>query len=113
WPLCYEAEAYVLAQIAAFLQRNDFSRTLAERMVRETGTLLLDWVDHLTVSSSQLPAVAKIGYQEEAWAEPSRNQTVFWHPEALLPRIVLDASLPVSDFPPRMALRVDSIADFM
>src|SRR5439155_18717053 len=39
WPLCYEAENHILAKIEAFLERNQFARSLADRMLRETGTL--------------------------------------------------------------------------
>lgn len=113
WPLCYEAEAYVLRQLDAFAERIGFARELRERMAGETGTLLIDWVDHLTVAKSELPTLTKLGYCEEPFAEPSANQTVFWHPEAMLPRIVVDATVASPEFPPCLALRVDSIADFM
>src|SRR5258705_7789611 len=85
WPLCYEAEEYILKQLEAFTQRNKFARELSERMVSETGTLLLDWVDHMAVSKDQLPNVNKLGYREEPLAEASRTQAVLWHPEAMLP----------------------------
>jgi hypothetical protein len=32
-------------------------------MIRETGTLFLDWVDHLMVSKSQTDALQKFGYR--------------------------------------------------
>src|SRR5438552_594722 len=90
WPLCYEAEDFVLKQLEAFTQRNHFARDLAERMVRETGTLLLDWVDHIAVSKDMLPTLTKLGYCEDPLAESFRTHTVFWHPEAMLPRVVID-----------------------
>ena len=51
WPLCYEAENLLLDRIGAFLAENSFARILSERMRDETGTLFLDWVDHLVVSA--------------------------------------------------------------
>ncbi|HEX4638917.1 MAG TPA: hypothetical protein VH170_05465, partial [Chthoniobacterales bacterium] len=50
WPLCYEAENLLLERIDAFLAQNSFAQILSERMRDETGTLFLDWVDHLVVS---------------------------------------------------------------
>jgi hypothetical protein len=113
WPLCYEAEENVLRLIDAFVERNGFARELRERMARETGTLLIDWIDHLAVAKTELSKIQKLGYCEEPFTEPAANQTVFWHPEAMLPRIVVDASLAAAECPARMALKVDSIADFM
>src|SRR5437016_14648427 len=53
WPLCYEAENFVLDRIHAFLERNSFARMLAKRMRNETGTLILDWTDHLLLPASR------------------------------------------------------------
>jgi len=50
WPLCYEAEDFVLERIRAFFARNVFAAKLSERMRSETGTLLVDWVDYLVLA---------------------------------------------------------------
>ena len=65
WPLCYEAEKFILAQLQAFVDRNSFARHLAERMRAETGTLLLDWVDYLVLSSQNKELLREVGYSEE------------------------------------------------
>src|SRR5262245_4092647 len=49
WPLCHDAENFILNGLEAFTKRNSFARRLEERMRSETGTLLLDWVDHVVV----------------------------------------------------------------
>ncbi len=52
WPLCYEAENFILSRIDAFMERNSFARTLSSRMRDETGTLILDWTDYLLLPAS-------------------------------------------------------------
>jgi len=47
WPLCYDAENFILSRIDAFTQQNSFARELSARMRDETGTLILDWTDYL------------------------------------------------------------------
>ena len=98
WPVCYEAEAWVLEQLEAICERDEFVRTLRQRMRDETGTLLLDWVDHLVVSPDHQSKVQVLGYVPDTEDR--------WHPEAMLPRLILDRAQPV------LAIRVDSISDF-
>ena len=50
WPVCYEAENWVLEQLDAVCERDEFARALRQRMRDETGTLLIDWVDDLNVA---------------------------------------------------------------
>jgi hypothetical protein len=115
WPLCYEAEDFVLDQIQAFLARNSFAAKLAERMRSETGTLLVDWVDHLIVSTGVEPALRMAGFVEDPVSEtpPDASQEVFWHPEAMLPRVILDRTTTASATPSALAIHVDSLSDFM
>jgi len=98
WPVCYEAENWVLAQLDAVRERDEFARTLSQRMPNETGTLLLDWVDHLIVSPEHESRLRELGFTEDDFS--------FWHPEAMLPRVLLHEDHTVIN------IRVDSIADF-
>ena len=128
WPLCYDAENHILGHIESFLQRNQFARSLSDRMLPETGTLFLDWVDHLVLGidgplspreragvrgKSAPNPLSALGYRKETSAEAPSGQTVLWHPEAMLPRVLLDRKARATEFPTAIALRVDSIADFM
>lgn len=111
WPVCYEAEELVSRRIDAFLQRNRFAHQLARRMRDETGTAILDWTDFLTMSTSDEPALRLAGFAEDPLGEADNGQVAWHHPDALLPRVHL--------VPPRqgsrdlLALRVESVADFM
>jgi hypothetical protein len=113
WPLCYEAEDYVLAQLDAFLQRNPSAAELAERMRTETGTLLLDWVDHLVLSPAEQDTLRKLGYREETTLPTAPGFFCWGHPEAMLPRVLIQADLPAGSAPRLVAIRCDSVADFL
>lgn len=95
WPVCYEAENWVLEQLDGFCRRSEFLRTLSRRMSDETGTLLLDWVDHLVVSPEHEATAREMGYLDGR------------HAEAMLPPVLFD---PNQSY---LAIRVDSIADFV
>ena len=125
WPLCYEAEKAILAQLEAFLARNYFARQLAERMRRETGTLLLDWVDYVVLPGHRENELRDVGYRDDPLGDPPSNQKALWHPEAMLPRVIVERSAagnnPVrlapspatNESPLVVAIRTESISDFM
>src|SRR3989442_12846226 len=74
WPLCYDAENYILGKIESFLQHNRFARSLADRMLHETGTLFLDWIDHMVLGIQDSPSPssgqrARVRRQDKADSE--------------------------------------------
>src|SRR5262249_31941825 len=89
WPLCYEAENLLFERIYAFLGQNSFARILSERMRDETGTLFLDWVDHLVVSPNDEAAFREAGFTDDPLGENNDGLKALWHPEAMLPRVLL------------------------
>jgi hypothetical protein len=112
WPLCYEAEEFILAQLTDFSGRNSFALELERRMRDETGTLLIDWVDHLLLPPGTEARLRELGFTEDPLAESPAQQTVLWHPEAMLPRALIP-SRQNSNTETVLALRVESISDFM
>jgi len=110
WPLCYEAENLLLDRIGAFLAQNSFARILSERMRDETGTLFLDWVDHLVASAADEAAFREVGFTEDPLGENNSGLTALWHPEAMLPRVLLAKS--ESSHPSALAIRPEFVADF-
>jgi hypothetical protein len=114
WPLCYDAEQLFLDRIKAFLSHNSFAAILADRMRNETGTLLIDWIDHLILSVQDEPALRKVGFAEDLLSGPSiKGQKYFWHPEAMLPRVIIDQNVNTNESPATLAIHVDSISDFI
>lgn len=112
WPLAYDAEQLLGGLIAAFLERNTFARRLAERMRDETGTDFYEWVDHLVVGPEQVDALRGVGLVEENVAAPT-GSTVWHHPRAMLPRVIVRADGGLSGRPAEVALRPESLVDFL
>ncbi len=110
WPLCYEAENFVLSRIDAFIGRNDFARSLASRMRDETGTLILDWTDYLLLPASDEAEVRATGYTEDPLAEAPEGQKQLWHPEAMLPRVLIAPTN--AKYPLALGIRAEDLAQF-
>jgi len=127
WPLCYEGENFILDRIDVFLQRNCFARQLAKRMRDETGTLIVDWTDHLILPATDEEALRGVGFVDDPLGEtveaavPSGKRardgaaetaatTALWHPEAILPRVLIAASN--AKYPLALAIRPEFVADF-
>jgi len=113
WPLCHKAEKLVQDHIGAFLRRNSRANFLAQCLRQETGTRLNDWIDHLVITSAIEPTFRARGFKDDLQANARSNFKPLHHPDAALPRILIDHSLPDSGFPVGLALLVDSITDFM
>ena len=111
WPLAYEAEKLLRERIGSFLERNTFARRLAERMRDETGTDFFEWTDHLVLSPNEEKALRETGFVADPPAETPNGETVYEHPEATLPRVMLRRGQKQS--PSALALRPEFAADFM
>lgn len=130
WPLCYDAENFVLSRLDAFLERNTFARTLAARMRDETGTLILDWTDYLLLPASDEAQLRAAGYTEDPFgdspvvsallsgngggnaAETTAATTKqLWHPEAMLPRVFIAPTN--AKYPIALGIRPDLVAEFV
>jgi hypothetical protein len=112
WPLCHDAETLLLARIDAFLGRNTFAKRLSDRMLTGTATLLLDWTDHLALPDADESSLRAAGFVLDPLGDTAGNDRVFWHPEALLPRVMVPRSK-ADQFPSTLAIRVESVTDFM
>jgi len=112
WPLCYDAEYLLAGYIDAFLSRHAFARRLAERMRDETGTLFFEWVDHLSLGADQVPALRAAGLVEETVEAPA-GITVFHHPQAMMPRVVITPDAERGNVPSQLAIRPEVLADFI
>jgi hypothetical protein len=110
WPLCYEAENFILQRIDAFLGRNSFALRLASRMRDEAGTLILDWTDHLLLPASDEKAVREVGFIDDPSGENRGGHVALWHPEAMLPRVLVAASN--AKYPLALAIRAELVSEF-
>ncbi len=110
WPLCYDAENFLLEKIDAFTQQNAAAANMARRMRDETGTLLLDWTDYLVLPASDEAALRATGYTEDPLADAPEGQRQLWHPEAMLPRVLIAQTN--AKFPLGLGIRVEDLAIF-
>jgi hypothetical protein len=90
-----------------------FLDNLRSRMLDETGTRLVDWIDHLQLptSSSIERQLVDAGFQSCSDISPpvsSTSQGRWHHPGGLFPEIVIADSVESG-----IALKVESVADFL
>ena len=111
WPLANEAEQFLRERIALFLKRNTFARQLADRMRDESGTDLFEWTDHLVLAPGEENRLREVGFVPDPQAETPNGEIVYEHLRATMPRVMLRRGNKAS--PSRVALRPESVADFM
>ncbi len=110
WPLAYDAEALLRRFVLAYLDRCPFAHRLAIDMRDRTGTDFFEWVDHFSVGSEQIDELLTVGLVPERVEAPSGTE-VYYHPSAMMPRVLVR---PVgSGLPATLAIRVESIVDFV
>ena len=112
WPLCHDAERLIGEHVEAFLLQNSFARRLAERMRDETGNDFFEWVDHLVLDSEQGAALRAAGFVEEV-VEALSGMIVLWHPQAMMPRVLLQKGVGKKSAPAVLAIRPEVVADFL
>ncbi|MGI9115484.1 MAG: hypothetical protein ACR2FX_10730 [Chthoniobacterales bacterium] len=110
WPLCYEAENFIIERIDAFTQQNGFARELSTRMRDETGTLILDWTDYLLLPASDEKALRDLGYSDDPMADAPDAQKQLWHPQAMLPRVLIAPTN--AKYPLALGIRAEDLAIF-
>ncbi len=105
WTPLPEATQWIAEVLELCSGRCSAIRDFADRLMEATGTRLLDWVDHLALpAEDRLEArLTSLGF------EPRNGGPSTWeHPGGVLPPIMLnDAGVR------RVAVRVESVADFM
>jgi len=106
WQPQPRAQQVVQDLLAQFLSRSPQTAQLGERMRNETGTRLADWIDHFAFPhSSDLEQQLKYaGFTETSLPGAKR---CFIQDQGIFPVIILTDGGPL-----RMALKVESVADF-
>ncbi|HEY1785508.1 MAG TPA: hypothetical protein VGG30_08165 [Pirellulales bacterium] len=106
WTPQPEAAQFVDQLVASFCAACPPAARLAQRMLDETGTRLIDWIDHLGLAES----AANERKLRELGFEPGvlDGHRVWQHPLALFPTIHFYRQAEAG-----MGLRVESVADFL
>jgi hypothetical protein len=108
WQRHAGAEQLCLKLLDGFRENVTLAR-FEEQLISQTSGRLLDWIDHLLVhDSAQLrDELAALGFVNQR----DLGHQVYYHPAALLPRILLTGNSSGPDA--GVALRVECIADFL
>jgi hypothetical protein len=112
WPLAYEAENLLRQFIFAFLEPNQFARRLAGEMEVRTGTDFYEWVDHFVLDSEHAEELRAAGLVRETVEAPAGTE-VYYHPRAMMPRVLLRKAGSRRGVPSSLALRAESLGNFV
>jgi hypothetical protein len=78
----------------------------------ETGTDFYEWIDHLVLSSECASELDAVGLVVDKVHAPF-STVVLHHPTAMMPRVVLRLGSDAAHVPPVVALRAESVTDFL
>jgi hypothetical protein len=109
WQRHAEAEQWLLKLLDDFYGRNAGLQCLAEKFLQQASCRLYDWVDHLLLSDSATMRrqLSEFGFD----LLPDIEQTVYSHPGALLPDVVLDGNC--NGVEAGVILRVEFLGEFL
>jgi hypothetical protein len=105
WQCQPTAAAVVDGLVARFLERSQAGRQFAERLLRDTGTRLVDWLDFIApgedgVDRDELIATGFVVQELE-------GATVAEHAGGMFPTVLLDRTKP------QVGIKVESVSDFL
>ena len=112
WPLAFPAEELLRKWIHAFLQHHSGASRLSDRLLQESGTDLFEWVDHLSIGDAELFQLREVGFFPEEVKTPTGTE-VWFHPQAMLPRVLVMPGASRNGVPMRLAIRTESLIDFI
>jgi hypothetical protein len=112
WPLAYEAETLLRRFIHSFLDHNEVATRLARDLRQRTGTDFFEWVDHFSLDTEHAEELQAVGLTREAVEAPSGTE-VYYHPRAMMPRILLKRGGSSGEIPASLAIRTESLADLI
>ena len=112
WPLAYEAEELLRRFIRSFLEHNEVASRLARDLRQRTGTDFYEWVDHFSLDTEHAEELQAVGLIRETVEAPTGTE-VYYHPRAMMPRILLKRGGSSGQIPSSLAIRTESLADLI
>jgi len=112
WPLAFPAEDLLRKWINSFLQHHSWASQLSSCLHQDTGTDLFEWVDHFTISDGEVFELREVGFFSEKVKAPTGVE-VWFHPQAMLPRVAVMPDGNRNGVPTRLAIRAESLVDFI
>ena len=103
WKPLPNVAKFVGEQIDLALRSSPWLTQFRERLLRESGTRLVDWLDHIAVDSDE--GLAELGFVEDA------DANVWEHPHGIFPAITVAQRY--TDVVPELGIKVDSVDHFL
>lgn len=109
WERHPKVEFFFLHYLDEYSMKNSLLAELARKLLQQTSSGILDWVDHLLLRDSKevRRQLDDLGFKRK----PDSESHAFFHPGVSLPAVVLIERVS-SGGEPGVALRVESIEDF-
>jgi hypothetical protein len=101
------AQTLIKELVADFLERCPRAKELADRMLHETATRFIDWIDHIQAPRTLelRERLLEVGFRHNPDPGASDRYT---HPGAMFPQVIL-----VEGPMTRVGIKVDFVADFL
>lgn len=114
WKRYPEAEQFLRDRIVAFLRLNSQTSFLAYSIREKTSSPFFHWLDHLVLPDSKetLATLKELGFSKDPLAETSPGRTVYYHPGAVFPRVILEEGADPKKPILEAALKTESVVDF-
>ncbi|MCC7085527.1 MAG: hypothetical protein IT427_11020 [Pirellulales bacterium] len=105
------AAAFVDRLLAGYVERHPRLRELGNEMLAQTGTRLVDWLDHLVIPSDDSLAVETlhVGYE----VADDLETTVFRHVEGMFPPLVVSDRRLHGELTAGVAIKVERLDQFL
>ncbi|MDE1825119.1 MAG: hypothetical protein KGH61_02930 [Candidatus Micrarchaeota archaeon] len=109
WELHPNLERFVLSEVNRFLNSNSFAKELSEKMLVQTSTKFIDWIDHISLPESavDLDKLRELGLREWKCDAKPDNSLVLKHPRSYLFPILIADSKYIE-----ISIKPESIDDF-
>ena len=110
WERHVDLDNFIKERVEIFLSNNKFARGLSDKMLNETSTRFVDWIDHLAVPESEIgeSKLAELGLVELGNIERPEGFRVFKHPRSYLFPILLNSGKDTV-----VGLKPESIDEFL
>ena len=90
WRRHPEAEAFLIARLDRFVAEMPPLQVFAGQLYQQASGRLIDWLDHVVLADGEAVRgeLAELGFEAEE-APADLGDVVYWHPGAILPRVVV------------------------